>query len=110
MERNRFYAEARPHLAEIRIGKQDIAFDPLELDAWMDRYITRNGRPASKLKGEQIWDAKEVQGLGIAAESGPSKSRFSVKRFTKALELAASKRRNRYWPAASGSKAGEDIR
>ena len=94
MDRNRFNKEARPHLIEIPIGEQGIAFDRLDLDAWVDQYKSRNGRPASKPKGEQLWDANEVQGFGIAAESGTSKNRFSAKRFTKALEQATSKRRN----------------
>lgn len=33
MDRNRFNAEVRPYLVEIRIGQQGIAFDRLELDA-----------------------------------------------------------------------------
>lgn len=94
MDRNRFNAEVRPLVTEIRIGRQGIAFDRLDLDAWADDYKSRNGRPASTFKGEQLWDANEVQGFGIAAGSGTSKSRSSVKRFTRALELATSKRRN----------------
>ncbi|MGD8348739.1 MAG: hypothetical protein PVI79_05860 [Gammaproteobacteria bacterium] len=94
MDRNRFNSEVRPFLTEIRIGKQGIAFDRLELDAWVDQYISRNGRPASRLIGEQLWDANEARGFGIAAESGTSKNRFSANRFTKALEQATSKRRN----------------
>ena len=46
MDRNRFNAEVRPHLTEIPIGKQGIGFDRLELDAWVDDYKSRNGRPA----------------------------------------------------------------
>jgi len=94
MDRNRFNAEVRPYLTEIPIGKQGIAFDRLELDTWVDHYISRNGRPASRLIGEQLWDAKEVRGFGNAAESGTSKNRFSAKRFTKALEQATSKQRS----------------
>ncbi len=45
MDRNRFNAEVRPYLTEIPIGEQGIAFDRLELDAWADDYIRRNGRP-----------------------------------------------------------------
>ena len=48
MDRNRFNAEVRPHLTEIPIGMQGIGFDRLELDAWVDDYIARNGRPARK--------------------------------------------------------------
>ena len=34
MDRNRFNREVRPCLTELRIGRQGIAFDRLELDAW----------------------------------------------------------------------------
>ena len=93
MDRNRFNAEVRPYLVEIRIGNQGIAFDRLELDAWVEQYISRNGRPAQRT-GDILWDAKEPQGLGTVAESGISKSRFSDAKFTKALEQAISKKRS----------------
>ena len=60
MDRNRFNAEVRPHLTEIPIGKQGIGFDRLELDAWVDEYVARNGRPA-RAKGVTSWDANEYQ-------------------------------------------------
>jgi len=46
MDRNRFNAEVRPHLIEIPIGKQGVAFDRRELDAWADRYKAERGRHA----------------------------------------------------------------
>ena len=69
MDRNRFNSEVCPYLVEIRIGEQGIAFDRLDLDAWVDQYKARNGRPASNLRGKASWDAKEVRGLGIAVGS-----------------------------------------
>ena len=51
MDRNRFNAEIRPYLIEIPIGEQGIAFDRLDLDAWVDHYKSRNGRPAQQ-KGD----------------------------------------------------------
>lgn len=92
MDRNRFNAEVRPHLTEIRIGRQGVAFDRLELDAWVDDYKSRNGRPASNPIGEGLWDAKESRGCVNAAGSGTSKSRSLDERFTKALAQATSKR------------------
>ena len=56
MDRNRFNAEVRPYLTKIPIGRQGIAFDRLELDAWADQYKSRNGRPG-RLHGERLWDA-----------------------------------------------------
>ena len=58
MDRNRFNAEVRPYLTKIPIGRQGIAFDRLELDAWADQYKSRNGRPG-RLHGERLWDAVE---------------------------------------------------
>lgn len=51
MDPNRFNEEVRPHLIEIPIGKQGIAFDRLDLDAWVDEYISRNGRPGKAIGG-----------------------------------------------------------
>ncbi len=58
MDRNRFDKEVRPYLTVIPIGKQGIAFDRLELDAWADHYQSRNGRPPIK---EAIWHSKNHQ-------------------------------------------------
>ena len=54
MDRNRFNAEVRPYLTKIPIGQQGIAFDRLELDAWVEDYISRNGRPAARRR--KPWD------------------------------------------------------
>ena len=55
--RNRFNTDVRPYLVEIRIGKQGVAFDRLEMDAWVDQYISRNGCPAEP-SGENSWQRK----------------------------------------------------
>ena len=47
MDRNRFNAEARPYLTTIPIGRQGVAFDRLELDAWVADHVSCNGRPAA---------------------------------------------------------------
>jgi hypothetical protein len=52
MDRNRFNAEVRPYLTNIPIGRQGIAFDRLELDAWVDEYKSRNGRRLKASKPE----------------------------------------------------------
>jgi predicted DNA-binding transcriptional regulator AlpA len=36
MDKNRFNTEVKPLLTEISIGKQGIAFDRLEMDAWVE--------------------------------------------------------------------------
>ena len=43
-----FDRQARPYLTDISIGKQGVAFDRIELDAWADRHKAANGRPAQK--------------------------------------------------------------
>jgi len=94
MDRNRFNAEVRPYLTEIRLGTQGIAFDRLELDAWFDEYKNRNGRPGTQPKGEATWDAKERRASSNVAVSGTSTSKFTVGEFAKAVEQIASKKRS----------------
>ena len=60
VDRNRFNAEIRPLLTEIPIGTQGVAFDRLDLDAWADEYVERNGRarmPASSVVGDLLCDS-----------------------------------------------------
>jgi hypothetical protein len=92
MDRNRFNTEVRPCVTEIRIGEQGIAFDRLELDAWVDHYKSRNGRPGSST-GEPLWDAKDYQVSTNVTGSGTSTSRFRDSEFVKALERVTSKKR-----------------
>ena len=93
MDRNRFNREVRPTLTELRIGRQGIAFDRLEMDAWVDHYMRCNGRPAPN-RGDEVWDAIEAPGCVSGVGSGISTSRSSATAFTKALERVNSRRRN----------------
>ena len=93
MDRNRFNSEVRPYLTEIPIGNQGIAFDRLELDAWVDQYKSRNGRPGQP-KGERPWDVKERQGSLKGPVSGISTKKPTDGVFAKAVEQIASKKRN----------------
>ena len=45
MDVRQFNERLRPRLTEIPIGKRGIAFDRLELDAWVDHHKKVNGRP-----------------------------------------------------------------
>ena len=92
MDKNRFNAEVRPYVVEIRMGKQGVAFDRFDLDAWVDQYKARNGRPGQP-RGDQLWDAKERPDSTSAVESGTSTSRSGVSAFAKALERATSQGR-----------------
>jgi len=76
MDRNRFNREVRPHLTRIPIGQQGIAFDRLELDAWVEDYISRNGRrpKAPKLEDDTCQNVTECRGSAKKAGSGTLKS------------------------------------
>src|SRR5438874_7335401 len=91
MDRNRFNAEVRPYLTEIPIGKQGIGFDRLELDAWVDDYKSRNGRPARK--GDKTWDANASPASSCGPDTGISTSGCSGGEFARALAQLGSKRR-----------------
>jgi hypothetical protein len=92
MDRNRFNVEVRPYLTEIPIGLQGIGFDRLELDAWVDNYIARNGRPAKK--GAIPWDANEYPASSTGPEPGTSTNASAGGAFARALERLSSKKRN----------------
>ena len=76
MDRNRFNADVRPCLTNIPIGQQGIAFDRLELDAWVEDYISRNGRrpKAPKLEDDTCQNVTECRGSATEAGSGTLKS------------------------------------
>jgi len=92
MDRNRFNTEVRPYLTKIPIGRQGIAFDRLELDAWVEDYISRNGRPA---KRSELWDARNHRACRKEAASGGStrKSR-DMEEWQKAAARIISKKRS----------------
>jgi len=92
MDRNRFNAEVRPYLTEVPIGKQGIGFDRLELDAWLDDYIARNGRPAQK--GAKRWDANEFPASSGGVGYGISTSGYRGGEFARALDQIASRKRS----------------
>jgi hypothetical protein len=92
MDRNRFNAEVRPYLTEVPIGKQGVGFDRLELDAWLDDYVARNGRPAQK--GVQRWGANGYPASFSAPGFGTSTSGSIGGEFAKALDQLASRKRS----------------
>jgi hypothetical protein len=76
MDRNRFNAEVRQVFTAIPIGRQGIAFDRLELDAWVEDYISRNGRrpKAPILEDDKCQNVTECRGSAKKADSGTLKS------------------------------------
>lgn len=94
MDRHRFNKEVRPNLVEIPMGTQGIAFDRLDLDAWVDDYIQCSGRPAvTELRSLELWDEKGRQGCKSVAASGALTKRSSDDDFAKALVLTTLKKR-----------------
>ncbi|OGO94862.1 MAG: hypothetical protein A3F10_05500 [Coxiella sp. RIFCSPHIGHO2_12_FULL_42_15] len=84
MDRHRFNQDVRPSLIEIPIGKQGIAFDLLDLNAWADEYKSRSGR--SKTIRRTLWAAKEHQVSTKEKGSGTLINKSSGNAFAKALE------------------------
>jgi predicted DNA-binding transcriptional regulator AlpA len=93
MDRNCFNSEVRPHLTEIPVGKQGVGFDRLELDAWVDEYKSRNGRP-SRTKGAISPDADEYPASSCGPVSGMTASASSGGEFAKAPAQPISKKRS----------------
>ncbi len=80
MDRNKFNSIVRPFLTEISLGTQAIAFDRLEIDAWVEDYISRNGcRPKAstplvgKLEDDICQNATKCQNSALKAVSGKLK-------------------------------------
>jgi hypothetical protein len=93
MDRNRFNVEVRPYLTEFPIGKQGIGFDRLELDAWVDDYKSRNGRPRQS-KGDKTWDASEYPVSSCGPDTGTSTNACLGGEFARALAQLNSKKQN----------------
>lgn len=95
MDINRFNKEVRPHICEIRIGIQGIAFDRLDLDEFAEQYKRRNGRPTQT--GISKWDAKNHQDFANEKmERGKLINNTSEQKFAKALAQIASKKQKKY--------------
>jgi len=93
MDRNRFGREVRPFVTVIRMGIQGITFDRLDLDAWVDQYKSRNGRPGHR-KGDQLWDAKNRRASTNGPVSGISTNTSVGGEFAKALDRVSLQRQS----------------
>jgi hypothetical protein len=93
MDKNRFNTEVRPSLTEMKIGTQGIAFDRLELDAWVDDLKSRIGKPGTK-KLEKKTCLKKSPASSKGASVGTSTKLSKADAFAKALAQATSKKRN----------------
>ena len=84
MDRNRFNREVRPYITSIPIGRQGIAFDRVELDAWVEDYKSCNGRPG-RLQGERLWDVEDRPVSSRERAFGTSINGSKGNEFAKAL-------------------------
>lgn len=91
MDRHRFNKEVRPSLSIIPIGKQGIAFDRLDLDAWVEHYKQCNGRPVNK-RSKKLWGEKERQVYSIVRGPGISTKKYLDNAFAKVLDQILSKK------------------
>lgn len=94
MDKNRFNREVRTHLTEIPIGKQGIAFDRLELDAWADDYRNRCGCSPTH-RGDVLCQSESQASTGEAHRASGTLINASgdMAAFTRALEHVSSRRR-----------------
>jgi predicted DNA-binding transcriptional regulator AlpA len=90
MDKNRFNRDVRPELTNIPIGTQGVAFDRLELDAWAEDYVRRNGRPAALPERRKSWDNVNRQASPCVVQSGTSTKTFTERAFARALAQAIS--------------------
>lgn len=102
MDRHRFNDDVRPNITEVPIGSQGIAFDRLDLDAWVDDYKRCSGRPAViKQRSLKQWDEKNRQGSLNGANTGISIKRSLDAEFEKALVRATSKKQKNTFQSVS---------
>ncbi len=92
MDRHRFNEEVRPYLTVIPIGEIGIAFDRLDLDAWVDDYKQCKGCPP--FKRGQPWEEKKCQDSLNAGTFGTLTKKSTAVAFQKALDQACSKKPN----------------
>ncbi|MGL6246243.1 hypothetical protein [Pseudomonas sp.] len=99
-----FDAEVRPQIREFPIGKQGVAFDRLELDAWADAYIESmaiekasnedNNRPRSGRQGVNKWREKQSPASTRGTGFGTSTKSSEVSDFKKALDQAKGRKQS----------------
>jgi hypothetical protein len=71
MDKNRFGLEVRPYVREAPIGERGIAFDRLDLDAWVDNYFDRNARAPEppKRSERELHDSVEDRSRAKSVEA-----------------------------------------
>jgi hypothetical protein len=77
MDKNRFNREVRPALTHLPIGVQGVAFDRLELDAWAEDYIRRNGRHLALSERSKSWHNVNRPASPCGRTLGPSPAKHA---------------------------------
>lgn len=89
--KNVFNKTIRPYLTTIRIGRRGIAFDRLEIDAWIEQNKGRGGKRPNN-GGNSLWDENARQASTNAGVPGILTSRSLDNEFWKILEQVRSKK------------------
>jgi hypothetical protein len=80
MDRGKFGEMVRPYVTEVKLGKQAVAFDRLELDGWAEDYIRRNGRrPKAQKPEDDVCQRSETVCRGSARKAVSGKSKNAVR-------------------------------
>jgi predicted DNA-binding transcriptional regulator AlpA len=95
MDKNRFNREVRPWVTVIPIGSKGVAFDRLDLDAWVDEYKCRNGRPPAHIEGTRSSELPERQDSSSVGRFGISKRSSEERAFERAVQRAMSPKARR---------------
>ncbi|MET0002067.1 MAG: hypothetical protein ABW087_00370 [Candidatus Thiodiazotropha sp.] len=86
MDRNRFNKEIRPHMLEVKMGEQGIAYYRKHLDSIAEAYVSTHGKP-NKQYEEELWDNHAFLGsLKSQTAFGTSTSNYEENEFVKVAE------------------------
>ncbi len=103
VNKNFFDSEIRPYLTEMRLGPQMVAFDRLDLDAWVEDYKKLHGRPAKRKEENKPWRDKSAvwEGSNSGATLGSSTSESEDAEFARAVAQAIGKKLKKSSPIVS---------
>jgi hypothetical protein len=90
MDKNRFNREVRPLVTVIPIGKHGVAFDRVDLDAWVDEYKRRNGRPPAHIERTRSAELAVRQDSSSVGRFGISTRSSEERAFERAVQRAMS--------------------
>lgn len=101
MAERTFNEQVRPFVNELRIGKQGIAFDRLDLDNWVEHYKQRGqcvdlSKDCHSSKRTELWQKNDYQDSSNEATPGTLTKKSSDNAFAKAVERATSKKRKTF--------------